>query len=84
VRGEVSFDAAVIAPFKRHDLTRGQVRALVHVGLIEVGGLYKALAQRWGVNDAEYQRALDFLRRANAALDFRPYRRGDPPPPTDP
>jgi len=80
VAGEIGFEEAVITPFKRHDITRDQVRALLHIGLIEVGGLYTALADRWGVEPGAYQRALDFLRRANVSLDYRPYRRGSPPP----
>ena len=80
VRGAASFEELVITPFRRHDLTRAQVRALVHLGLTETQGLYKSLARRWQLPDEAYQRALDFLRRANAALDFRPYRRGGSTP----
>lgn len=79
---EADFDEAVIAPFKRHDLTRAQVRWLLHRGLTATTGSYRALAARWAVDEDAYQRFMDFLRRANAALDFRPYRRPDQMPTT--
>lgn len=78
LEGEVSFDDAVIAPFRAHDLTRGAVRALLDLGLRDAGGLYRTLARAWGVADGDYQRFMDFLRRANAALDYRAYRRVRP------
>ncbi len=80
-RGDVTLEAAVIVPFRRHKLTVGQLRLLVHLGLTATNGLYRAVARRWGVPDGDYQRVMDFMRRAGAALDFRPYRRGvvDPP-----
>ncbi|MCB9733894.1 MAG: hypothetical protein H6745_14945 [Deltaproteobacteria bacterium] len=73
--GEVTFDDAVVAPFRAHDLTREGVRALLHLGLTDAGGLYKTLAAAWHVAEGDYQRFMDFLRRANAALDYRAYRR---------
>jgi len=76
--GEVTFDDAVIGPFRAHDLTRAALRALLHLGLTATSGLYRALAARWRLPEGDYQRFMDFLRRAQVALDYRPYRRGEP------
>ncbi|MFO0751648.1 MAG: hypothetical protein U1F43_39175, partial [Myxococcota bacterium] len=77
--GERDFFKDVAAPFKRRELTRRTLRALVHAGLEATRGLYRALAGRWRIDD--FQRFMDFLRRGDALLDYRAYRRGSPPPP---
>jgi hypothetical protein len=79
VAGEREFFGDVATPFKRRELTRKTLRAVVHLGLAATHGLYRALAVRWRIDD--YQRFMDFLRRGDALLDYRAYRRGTPPAP---
>jgi hypothetical protein len=71
--GDADFMAAVLPAFKRRELTLATLRGAVHLGLTATRGLYRGLADRWNIED--YQRFMDFLRRNDALLDYRPYRR---------
>ncbi len=72
--GALDFMAEVRPRFARHELTRETIRAAVGLALARTGGLYKAVAARWGIKD--YQRFMDFLRRNGCLVDFRPFRTG--------
>jgi transcriptional regulator with PAS, ATPase and Fis domain len=61
--------------YKKRDISREKVIALVDLGLKATQGSYKNLATRFQLRDKEYRRFMDFLRRNNCLLDFRPYRR---------
>src|SRR5581483_3609519 len=73
--GRQNFWAAVHDPYKRRDIPRERVVALVDVGLRTTRGNYKSLASMFQVKEEEYRRFMDFLRRNNCRLDFRPYRK---------
>ena len=77
--GQADFDSDIITAYRRHDLTRMQLRWLVHLGLSETGGLYRSATARWQIPETDYQRVMDFLRRAGVALDYRRYRSDAPP-----
>jgi hypothetical protein len=77
--GELTFFPALVEAFKDRELTRQSMRLLLHHGLVQTRGLYQALAERWRIED--YKRFMDFLRRNDLLLDYRPYRRGVPPHP---
>lgn len=77
--GRQNFWEAVHQRYKRRDISRQKVTALMHVGLRETRGSYKNLAQLLHVRDSEYRRFMDFLRRNKCQPDFRPYRRMPPP-----
>lgn len=70
------FFGDLVPAFKQHQLTLDELKATLHLGLLETRGLYRSLAARWHIDD--YQRFMDFLRRNDAQLDYRPYRRGEP------
>lgn len=72
--GDIEFFAHIVTPFKRRELLLPTLRAAIDLGLTATRGLYRALATRWRIED--YQRFMDFLRRNDALLDYRPYRRG--------
>ena len=72
--GALDFFGGLLPAFKRRELLLPTLRAAVDLGLTETRGLYRALANRWKIDD--YQRFMDFLRRNDALLDYRPYRRG--------
>ena len=60
--GGESFWTVVREPFIEHDLTRAEVRAVLRIGLSQSGGCYKRLLGRVGVDAADYQKFMDFLR----------------------
>jgi hypothetical protein len=63
--------------YKRRDISRERVIALVDRGLRSTQGNYKAVASMFNIKDSEYRRFMDFLRRHDCLLDFRPYRTTD-------
>jgi transcriptional regulator with GAF, ATPase, and Fis domain/tetratricopeptide (TPR) repeat protein/serine/threonine protein kinase len=73
--GRQEFWSAVYDRYKRRDISREKVVALVDLGLRSTRGNYKALASMFQVKDREYRRFMDFLRRNDCELDFRPYRK---------
>jgi DNA-binding NtrC family response regulator/serine/threonine protein kinase/tetratricopeptide (TPR) repeat protein len=75
--GRKSFWTAVHDSYKRRDISRERVLALVDLGLRSTQGNYKAVASMFKIREADYRRFMDFLRRNNCLLDFRPYRRAE-------
>ena len=72
--GRQNFWSTVHERYKRRDISREKVVALVDLGLRSSGGSYKALASKFHLKRNEYRRFMDFLRRNKCLLDFRPYR----------
>ena len=72
--GRKSFWTAVHDRYKRRDISRENVVALLDLGLRRTRGSYKNLAALFHLNADEYRRLMDFLRRSKCLLDFRPYR----------
>jgi hypothetical protein len=81
--GRKDFWTAVHDRYKRRDISREKVIALMDFGLRSTRGSYKMLASLFRVRDKGYRRLMDFLRRNDCLLDFRPYRKssGDSPHP---
>jgi DNA-binding NtrC family response regulator/tetratricopeptide (TPR) repeat protein len=75
--GGQDFWLAVHDPYKRRDLSREKIIALIDYGLRTTRGNYKAMASRLKIPKHEYRRFMDFLRRSKCLLDFRPYRKMD-------
>jgi DNA-binding NtrC family response regulator len=73
--GRRDFWKEVHERYKRRDIPREKVMALMHLGLQETRGSYKNLARLLQVRDSDYRRFMDFLRRNDCQPDFRPYRR---------
>jgi len=73
--GRRNFWSAVRDRYKRRDISRERVLALLDFGLRSTQGNYKAVASMFKIKDEEYRRFMDFLRRNDCLLDFRPYRR---------
>src|SRR5262250_1384322 len=73
--GRKDFWSAVRNRYKRRDISREKVVALVDLGLRSTRGSYKTLAAKFHVKEHEYHRFMDFLRRNECLLDFRPYRK---------
>jgi hypothetical protein len=73
--GRKDFWSAIHNKYKRRDISREKVLALVDFGLRSTRGSYKSMASMFRLTDKDYRRFMDFLRRNDCLLDFRPYRR---------
>jgi len=62
MRGGESFWAVVREPFMEREISRADVRALLHRCLTETGGSYKRLLPRIGIDPGDYLKFMDFLR----------------------
>jgi len=69
-----SFWTVVCEPFKARDLTRDDVRAIVHRGLQETLGSYRALLHLFHLPPTDYKRLLAFLSTHDCHLPFHEYR----------
>ena len=69
-----SFWTAVYPLYVQRDITRGNIRDLVRKGLEESRGNYKIVAKIFNLEQREYKRFLNFLRKNECQLPFREYR----------
>lgn len=65
--------------FLARDITRHDLRELVHRGLLTTTGNYRALLRLYGIPDDDYKRFLNFLAAHDCNLDVRTYRETTPP-----
>jgi DNA-binding NtrC family response regulator len=73
--GRRNFWTAIHDRYKRRDISRETVTALIDLGLRTTRGSYKNLASLLRIEPGEYRKLMDFLRRNDCLLDFRPYRK---------
>ena len=76
VHGE-SFWSVVYPIFMSRDLTRQDLRRIIHLGLESTNGNYRQLVGRFNMPDGDYKRFLAFLRQHDCHLPFQ-YFRGRP------
>jgi DNA-binding NtrC family response regulator len=74
VQGRESFWSAVYEPFMAHDLTRATVREIIRMGLERTHGNYRALVTVFNMPAADYKSFLNFLRKHQCHVAFRPFR----------
>jgi transcriptional regulator with PAS, ATPase and Fis domain len=72
-RGD-SFWSAVYPVFMSRDLTRDDLRKIVHAGLQSTNGNYRLLVQLFNMSDQDYQRFLSFLKKHDCHLPFQRFR----------
>jgi DNA-binding NtrC family response regulator len=77
--GKRDFWSAVHDRYKRRDISRESVIALMDIGLRAAHGNYKVMASMFQIPKEQYRRFMDFLRRNQCLLDFRPYRKARAP-----
>ena len=70
------FGTAVYPLYMEREITRNNVRDLVHKGLVEARGNYKIVAQLFNMEPSDYKRFLNFLRKHHCQLPFKDYRGG--------
>jgi transcriptional regulator with GAF, ATPase, and Fis domain len=69
-----SFWAAVYPLYMEREITRGNVRDLVRKGLEEARGNYKIVARMFNMEQRDYKRFLNFLRKHDCQVPFKEYR----------
>jgi transcriptional regulator with PAS, ATPase and Fis domain len=74
VETQESFWRVVYPRYMKREITRANVRSLVHRGLEEARGNYKIVLQMFNMDEREYKRFLDFLRKHDCQLPFKEYR----------
>jgi transcriptional regulator with PAS, ATPase and Fis domain len=75
----LSFWDHVHPMFLNRDITRHDLRELVHRGLVTTGGNYRSVLRLFGIPEDEYKRFLNFLASHDCSADVRAYREGAPP-----
>jgi transcriptional regulator with PAS, ATPase and Fis domain len=68
------FWTAVYPLYMNREITRGNVRDLVHKGLEEARGNYKILLKLFNMESRDYKRFLNFLRKHDCQLPFKEFR----------
>jgi len=69
-----SFWTAVYPLYMNREITRSNVRDLVHKGLEEARGNYKIVLRIFNMESRDYKRFLNFLRKHDCQLPFKEYR----------
>ena len=69
-----SFWTAVYPLYMSREITRGNVRDLVHKGLEESRGNYRIVLRLFNMESRDYKRFLNFLRKHDCQLPFKEYR----------
>ncbi len=69
-----SFWSTVYPLYMNREITRGNVRDLVHKGLEEARGNYKIVLRLFNMEARDYKRFLNFLRKHDCQLPFKEYR----------
>jgi len=69
-----SFWTVVYPLYMQREITRGNVRDLVRKGLEDARGNYKIVARLFNMEQQDYKRFLNFLRKHDCQLPFKEYR----------
>jgi transcriptional regulator with PAS, ATPase and Fis domain len=69
-----SFWTAVYPLYMQRQITRNNVRDLVRKGLKEARGNYKIVARLFNMEQGDYKRFLNFLRKHDCQVPFKEYR----------
>ena len=77
------FWTLVYRPFKKHEITRAELLALVDRGLQQTRGSYRALVKLFNMPPGDYKRFHAFLYQQNCNLPVTPYREGTAGLPND-
>jgi two-component system response regulator HydG len=69
-----SFWTAVYPLYMNREITKGNLRDLIHRGLAEARGNYKIVLRLFNMESTDYKRFLNFLRKHDCQLPFKEYR----------
>jgi DNA-binding NtrC family response regulator len=76
--GRYAFWTHIHPLFLNRDITRHDLRQLVGKALAATTGNYRAVLKLFGMADDSYKRFMNFLAAHECAIDFRPFRSGQP------
>ena len=68
------FWTTVYPLYMQREITRANVRDLVRKALEETCGSYRVVARMFNMDDADYKRFLNFLRKHDCQVPYRDYR----------
>jgi transcriptional regulator with PAS, ATPase and Fis domain len=68
------FWTSVYPLYMQREITRGNMRDLVRRALEETCGSYRVVARMFNMQDADYKRFLNFLRKHDCQVPYRTYR----------
>jgi hypothetical protein len=74
IEGRGTFEELVRAPFLNHEFGSSVVRGVLERALRESGGKYRDAFILLRIPDRYYSMTMQFLKRKNCYLDFRPFR----------
>ena len=74
VKDKESFWATVYPLYMNREITKSNVRDLIDKGLTEARGNYRIVVRLFNMDDADYKRFLNFLRKHHCQLPYRDYR----------
>ena len=74
IQGGESFWMVVYPLYMQREITRSNVRDLVRKGLEEARGNYKIVARLFNMEQGDYKRFLNFLRKHDCQVPFKEYR----------
>ena len=74
VEDRESFWTAVYPLYMQREITRGHMRDLVRKGLENARGNYKIVAKLFNMEQRDYKRFLNFLRKHDCQVPFKEYR----------
>jgi transcriptional regulator with AAA-type ATPase domain len=69
-----SFWTSVYPLYMQRDLTRGNMRDLLRKGLHEARGNYRIVAKLFNMEEHEYKRFMNFLRKHDCHVPYREFR----------
>jgi len=69
-----SFWSAVYPLYMGREITKGNIRDLVHRGLSEARGNYRIVLKMFNMETTDYKRFLNFLRKHDCQLPYKDYR----------
>ena len=72
--GTFTFWGQIYDLFLGRDITRHDIRELLRRGLTTTCGNYRALVKLFRIDDSDYKRFLNFLRKHDCQLPFKEYR----------
>lgn len=69
-----NFWDSIARPYANRTITRRQVETVIRRALEQTGGNYRKVVELFNMPRSDYKRFMDFLRRHQCNVDFRPYR----------
>jgi len=70
-----NFWDSIARPYAERHITKDYVEQVIRKGLAQAEGSYRRLVRLFNLPPTDYKRFMDFIRRHQCNIDYRPYRR---------